>query len=173
MGKEHEQGPGVVAHKEVLPMAGQRQTGGYASAVFGDDWYTIGLTAGLATALGVLLATLLASFRWGVGAAFVGAVAGGVLIGLLAWTWDEALAGGIAGGLAALGASGIVRGALRRGGTRGATALIVAGAAVLLAALALVPIVGYVEAVAVPALAARLRRRSDRSYAGLRILARD
>ena len=141
--------------------------------MFGDDWYTIGLTAGLATALGVLLATLLASFRWGVAAAFAGGVAGGVLIGLLPWSWDEAIAGGIAGGLGALGASGIVRGALRRGGTRGATALIVAGVAVLLAALALVPIVGYLEALAVPALAARLRRRSDRTYAGLRILARD
>jgi hypothetical protein len=141
--------------------------------VFGDDWYTIGLAAGLATALGVLLATLFASFRWGVAAAFIGGVAGGVLIGFLPWSWDEAIAGGVAGGLGALGASGIVRGALRRGGTRGATTLIVAAVAVLLAALALVPIVGYVVAVAVPALAARLRRRSDRTYAGLRILARD
>jgi hypothetical protein len=141
--------------------------------VFGDDWYTIGLAAGLATALGVLLATVLAPFRWGVVAAFVGGAAGGVLIGLLGWSWDEAIAGGIAGGLGALGASGIVRGALRRGGTRGATMLIVAGVAVLLAALALVPVVGYLTAVAVPALAARLRRRSDRTYAGLRILARD
>jgi len=157
----------------VVPGAGQRQTGGYASAVFGDDWYTIGLTAGLATALGVLLATVFAGVRWGVGAAFVGGVAGGAAIGLLAWTWDEALAGGIAGGLAALGASGIVRGALRRGGTRGATTLIVAAASVLLAALALIPVVGYLTAVAVPALAARLRRHSDRTYAGLRILAKD
>src|SRR5215216_6482200 len=160
MCEEHEQGPGVVAHDGVVPGAGQRQTGGYASAVFGDDWYTIGLAAGLATALGVLLATLLASFRWGVGAAFVAAVAGGFLIGMLAWSWDEAIAGAVAGGLAALGASGIVRGALRRGGTRGATVLIVAALAVLLAALALVPIAGYIEAVAVPALAARLRRRA-------------
>jgi hypothetical protein len=39
--------------------------------------------------------------------------------------------------------------------------------------LALVPAVGYVEAVVVPALAARLRRRTGRSYAGLRVLARD
>jgi hypothetical protein len=173
MRKEHEQGPGVAAHERSVPSAGQWQTGGYACAVFGDDWYTIGLAAGLATALGVLLATLLASFRWGVGAAFVAAAAGGFLIGMLAWTWDEAIAGAVAGGLAALGASGIVRGALRRGGTRGATALIVAAVAVLLAALAFVPIVGYVQAVVVPALAVRLRRRSDRTYAGLRILAKD
>jgi hypothetical protein len=42
-----------------------------------------------------------------------------------------------------------------------------------LAVLALVPLLGYVEAVALPALAARLRRRSPETYAGLRTLARD
>jgi hypothetical protein len=39
--------------------------------------------------------------------------------------------------------------------------------------LALIPGVGYLLAVAVPALAARLRRRESRRYAGLRVLARD
>jgi hypothetical protein len=46
-------------------------------------------------------------------------------------------------------------------------------AAVLLAALAWIPIVGYLEAVVVPALAARLRGRMPERYAGLRSLARD
>jgi hypothetical protein len=173
MGEEHEQGPSVATHGKGLSHRGATANGRYACAVLGDDWYTIGLTAGLATALGVLLAALLATVRWGVPVAFLGGVAGGVLIGLLPWGWDEAIAGGVAGGLGALGASGIVRGALRRGGTRGATALIVGAASLLLAALALVPVVGYLVAVAVPALAARLRRRSDRTYAGLRILAKD
>jgi hypothetical protein len=36
-----------------------------------------------------------------------------------------------------------------------------------------VPALGYLEAVALPALAARLRRRSPERYAGLRTLARD
>ena len=44
---------------------------------------------------------------------------------------------------------------------------------VVLAALAFVPALGYVEAAAAPVLAARLRRRADRTYAGLRVLARD
>jgi hypothetical protein len=66
----------------------------------------------------------------------------------------------------------IVRGALRRGGTRGGTALLVAVAAVAAAGLAFVPVVGFVEAVALPALAVRLRRRSPERYAGLRTLAK-
>ena len=60
----------------------------------------------------------------------------------------------------------------RVGGTRGGTALLVAGAAVIAAALAWIPVVGFVEAVALPALAVRLRRRAPERYAGLRTLAK-
>src|SRR5262245_44523009 len=49
---------------------------------------------------------------------------------------------------------------------------VVAGAAVLVAGLAWIPVVGYLEAVALPAVAARLRRRSPERYAGLRTLAK-
>jgi hypothetical protein len=42
-----------------------------------------------------------------------------------------------------------------------------------LAGLAFVPVAGYVEALALPALAARLRRTQAERYAGLRSLARD
>jgi hypothetical protein len=66
-----------------------------------------------------------------------------------------------------------VTGALRRGGTRGGTATLVALAALVTAGLAFVPVVGYLEAVALPALALRLRRREPERYAGLRTLARD
>jgi hypothetical protein len=141
--------------------------------VFGAAWYTAGLVAGLGTALGVLLATLLGAVRGGMIVAFLAGLVGGSLIGALPWGWEEAVAGGFGGAVGGLGATEIVRGALRRGGTRGATALLVAVAAVALAALAIVPFVGYLEAVVVPALAARLRRRAGRTYAGLRILAKD
>jgi hypothetical protein len=67
----------------------------------------------------------------------------------------------------------VVGGTLRRGGTRGGTAALVGLAALGLAALALIPVVGYLEAVALPALAARARRRRPERYAGLRSLARD
>jgi hypothetical protein len=66
----------------------------------------------------------------------------------------------------------VVTGALRRGGTRGGLAVLVAGAALVVAALAFIPIVGYLEAVVVPALAARLRGRAAERYAGLRTLAK-
>jgi len=66
----------------------------------------------------------------------------------------------------------LVLGAIRRGGTKGGTAFLVAAAGVVVAVLALVPVVGYVEAVAVPLLAARIRRRRPERYAGLRTLAK-
>jgi hypothetical protein len=80
------------------------------------------------------------------------------------------LVGGLVG--AAAGAV-IVAGAFRRGGTRGGLALIVAVVAVGLAALAFVPLAGYVLAVALPALAVRRHRTQADRYAGLRTLARD
>ena len=51
--------------------------------------------------------------------------------------------------------------------------MLVAGAALVAAALAWVPVVGYLEALVLPALAARIRRRTPERYAGLRTLARD
>ena len=47
------------------------------------------------------------------------------------------------------------------------------GGAIVVAGLAFVPIVGYVELVAVPAVGMRLRHRAGKRYAGLRTLARD
>ena len=136
-------------------------------------WYTIGLFAGLGAAVGVLLAGSLASIRFGLEASVVlGAAIGAALGGLISGV-PEAVGGGVGGALGALGAVQIARGALRRGGTPGGTAVLVGGGALVLAALALVPLVGYVEAVVMPGLAARLRRRSPETYAGLRSLARD
>jgi hypothetical protein len=82
------------------------------------------------------------------------------------------VAAAVGGVLAGLGAAVIVRGALRRGGTRGGTAILVAGAALVAAGIAFVPVAGYLEALALPAFAARLRRRQPERYAGLRTLAK-
>ncbi len=136
-------------------------------------WYTIGLCVGVGTGAGVLLSGLLAVSRLGVAVAVVLAAAAGVGVGLAFFEWPEALGGGIGGALGALGAAGIVQGTLRRGGTRLGTAVIVGLAGVGVAALALVPVVGYLEAIVIPALAVRLRRREGGRFAGLRILARD
>lgn len=135
--------------------------------------YTVGIFAGLGAALGVLAAGLLAPAGRAAPLALLAAAAAGAGLGLALGDWPHAVAGAAGGALGALGALQVVRGALRRGGTRGGTIALVALAALLLAALALVPGAGYLEAALLPLLAARLRRRDAQTYAGLRTLARD
>ena len=137
------------------------------------DWYTIGLALGLGVACGVVLAALLAASRAGRIAAIVLAAVAGAGAGYLVEDWEELAAGAVAGPVAAAAAVVFVAGALRRGGTRGGLAAILGGVALALAALAFVPAVGYLEAIAVPVLAARLRRTQGDRYAGLRSLAKD
>ncbi len=135
-------------------------------------WYSIGVFAGLGVALGVAAAGVFGGRRLALAAPFV-AAAIGVALGMAFADAPEAAAAGVGGILGGAGALELVRGALARGGTPLATALLVLGAAVVVAGLAFVPIVGYVELVAVPALGMRLRKRSGKRYAGLRTLARD
>ena len=137
------------------------------------DWYTIGIALGLGAALGVLFAGVLSATPLGRIAAVVLAAAAGALAGVLIDDWTELVAGAVAGLAGGAAAVVVVSGALRRGGTRAGLALIVAAIAVGLAVLAFVPVVGYLVAVALPALAARLRRTHAERYAGLRSLAKD
>jgi hypothetical protein len=137
------------------------------------DWYTIGLALGLGIAIGTLFAGVLSATPLGRGAAVVLAGLAGALVGTFVDDWTELVAGAVGGVLGAVGAAIIVAGALRRGGTRTGLALIVAAVAAGLAGLAFVPILGYLEAVAVPFLAVRLRRTQAERYAGLRTLAKD
>ncbi len=141
-------------------------------------WYWIGVCAGLGAGAGVLLAGFVGGARAALAVAGVLALAAGAGLGLAVESWQPGgwgdVVAGVLGGLAgALGAAQVVRGALRRGGTRGGTATLVGVAAVAAAALAWVPVLGYVEALALPLLAARIRRRAPERYAGLRTLARD
>jgi hypothetical protein len=137
------------------------------------DVYWIGVFLGLGLAIGVLLAGLLGASRAGVLAAVALAAAAGFALGIFLGDEPEAAAcalGGIFGGAAT---AEIVRGALRRGGARTGTALLVGAAALAVAVLAFVPVLGYLETLALPVLAARMRRRRPERYAGLRTLARD
>ena len=134
--------------------------------------YWIGVFAGLGAALGIAAAAGLAGRRWALLAPLL-AAAIAIALGLAFADIEEAVAGGAGGILGAVGALQLVAGALARGGTRLATALLVVLGAVVVAALAFVPVVGYVEALALPALGLRLRRRAGKRYAGLRTLARD
>jgi hypothetical protein len=138
------------------------------------EWYRIGLSLGLGLGLGALLAGLLAARRIELIAVLsAAAVAAGAAVGYALGGWQEAIAGGAGGALGALVAARLVRGTLERGGTRGGTATLVGLGGLILAALALVPAVGYLEALALPALAARARGRRVERVAGLRSLARD
>lgn len=138
------------------------------------EWYRIGLSLGLGIGLGSLLAAALAPRRAAlIAATGAVAIAAGAGVGYAIGGWHEALAGGVGGGLSAVVAARLVLGTLERGGTRGGTAALVGLGALILAVLALVPAVGYLEAVALPALAARARGRRVERVAGLRSLARD
>ena len=137
-------------------------------------WYWIGVSAGLGAAAGIFIAGV--SAKAVAVAAAVSAAAGlGLGFAIDAWqpgSWGDVVAGAVGGFLAAYGAATVVRGALRRGGTRGGTAILVAGAALVAAGLAFVPALGYLEVLVLPVFAARLRRSQPERYAGLRTLAK-
>ena len=135
--------------------------------------YLVGLFAGLGASLGLAFAGALAGTRGGYVPAAVLAAVVGIVLGLLLAGWPEAIAAAVGGLLGGAGAGPVVRGTLQRGGTRTGTALLVALLALGGAVLALIPLVGYLEAIALPVLALRVRRGGGERYAGLRSLARD
>jgi hypothetical protein len=142
-------------------------------------WYWIGVSAGLGAAVGILIAAAVgAAVRVALVVAGVAAVLAGLAVGfgIDEWQpggWGDIVLGAAGALLGLLAATQIVGGALKRGGTRGGTGALVAGAALVVAALAWIPAAGYVIVLALPALAARLRRARPERYAGLRTLARD
>jgi len=133
--------------------------------------YLIGIALGGGAGIGVVAAGLLARFANAAAVAIAGAVVAAAVAFAFFGLTEVAFgaAGGVVGGASA---SAFTRGALRRGGTVGGTALIVVGLGVMLMLVAAIPALGYVEVVALPALAARARRRAAEKYAGLRTLAR-
>jgi hypothetical protein len=136
------------------------------------SWYTVGLCLGLGLGLSVAITGVLGTNVLGIGAAaIVGAVLGGA-IGLLIGETPETMAGAVGGVLGALSAAAVVVGALRRGATRFGVGAYVGALGILICLLAVVPLVGYVLAVALPFLAARMRGRQAARFAGLRTLAK-
>jgi hypothetical protein len=131
--------------------------------------YLIGLFAGVGAGIGVAMTGSLR--RWPLAAVVAGVVV--VALSLVLSRWPEAIGGVVGAATGALGTAPLVTGTLRRGGTRGGTAALLAAAGLVLAGLALIPVVGYLEALAVPLFGLRLRRRAPDRHAGLRTLARD
>ena len=136
------------------------------------ELWLIGIAAGVGVALGLAAAGVFArSARAPVVAAAVALVGGGV-IGWLAFDWKAGVAGAVAGAFSGFGAGTFARGAVRRGGTPGGTAAIFVAAAVVAFALSFIPIVGFIEAIAIPFVGLRSRQRAGEKYAGLRTLAK-
>lgn len=136
-------------------------------------WYWLGLALGLGVALGIVFAAALSQLRAGIVLACAGAATAGCAIGLV-WLGPAAAAAFAIGGvIGAFAAGELSRATLTRGGTRAASALLLVLGALALGALALVPVLGYLEGAVVLVLGSRLRRRSGRRFAGLRVLARD
>jgi len=137
-------------------------------------WYWLGVALGLGVAIGVAIGALLAPLRGApLLSAALAALGGYALAALLILGPVTALAGaagGISGGCCS---AELARRTLRRGGTRGATAILLLGAALTAAALAFVPALGYIETVLTGILALRLGRGGGDRFAGLRTLARD
>jgi hypothetical protein len=136
------------------------------------SWYTIGLCLGLGLGLSAAITGILGTNVVGIGAAAVVGAAIGGAIGLLIGDTPETIAGAIGGVLGALSAAAVVVGALRRGATRFGVGAYVAALGAVICLIALVPVAGYVLAVVLPVLAARMRGRQAARFAGLRSLAK-
>jgi hypothetical protein len=122
------------------------------------DWYLLGLVLGLGVLAGVGAVGAVRNLAWlllGLAAAVPG-----VVVAYIALPWWSFVALVAAALLAFLG--------LRRLSTEALPAAAL-GALVLAA----IPALGYVAAVATPVAGARLGRRADQRYAGLRVLAKD
>jgi hypothetical protein len=161
---------GAAPHTWFPPASERPKPPAYTGRLMADV-YWIGVFLGLGLGVGILLAGVLGGTRAGLLAAIGLAAVIGFALGI--WLGDEpdAAAGALGGIFGAVSTGEIVRGALRRGGARLGTALLVAAAAVAVAVLALIPVVGYLEFLALPFLVVRLRRRQPERYAGLRTLA--
>jgi hypothetical protein len=136
------------------------------------DLWLIGIAAGAGVALGLAAGGALARFDWAPAGAAVAALVLGGVAGWLILDWKGAVAGAIGGLLSGFGAGTLARNAVRRGGTAGGTAVLFVGGGVIALGVSLIPILGFVEAVAIPVVALRSRQRSDEKYAGLRTLAK-
>jgi hypothetical protein len=122
------------------------------------DWYLLGVALGLGVAAGVPGARRDVNRALAVGVVGAAAVAAGAIAALATgWAVVAALVG-VAVGVFSF---------------RHLPAAAIPAAAIALAGLALVPALGYLEALLAPVLGQRLRRRAADRYAGLRVLAKD
>ena len=122
------------------------------------DWYFVGVAVGLGVTAGIPGLPREQGREFAVGVATVVAVAAGFIAALVTLWAVLATLLGLAIGVFSF---------------RRLAAAAIPAATLAAAVLALVPVLGYLEALLSPIVGARLRRRADQRYAGLRILAKD
>ena len=122
------------------------------------DWYFVGVAVGLGVTAGIPGLPREQGRELAVGVATVVAVAAGFIAALVTLWAVLATLLGLAIGVFSF---------------RRLAAAAIPAATLAAAVLALVPVLGYLEALLSPIVGARLRRRADQRYAGLRILAKD
>jgi hypothetical protein len=121
------------------------------------DWYWVGVALGLGVAAGIPGPRRESGRLFGAFVLVAAAVAGVIAAVVTGWAAIAALVG------VAIGVFSF----------RHLARAAVPAAALVLAALAFVPALGYVIALLAPLVGERLRRRAAGRYAGLRILAKD
>ena len=138
-------------------------------------WYSIGVALGIGIALGTAIAGAFAPVRGALLlASLIAAACGYVLaFAVIDLHFLPAASGAIGGLVGGPVTVELCRRTLARGGTKVATAILLVIAGALIAALALIPVAGYVEALLVIVFGLLQRRRGGDRYAGLRTLARD
>ena len=137
------------------------------------EWYRIGVAVGIGAGAGVAAGGWLGRTRTGALIAVLIGAAVGVVVGFALDNWTEAVGGAVGGVLGGLGGASLAAGTLRRGGTTAGTGILIGLIGLGVAALALVPFLGFLEAAGLPVAARRARRLEPERYAGLRTLARD
>ena len=124
------------------------------------DWYWLGVSAGLGVAAGAAAGWIQSgSVKVLAALAFAFAALVGIFVAFFVAGWGPAVWAG---------AATLAWVTLRRLARAAFPAAFIA-----FAALAFVPLLGYVEALTAPIVGERLRRRAGTKYAGLRVLAKD
>ncbi len=119
----------------------------------------------LSAAVGTLISPIVRLVLAGVGGGATFHLAAGEEL-----PWAGLAVGAALGAAAAWVASRVIDGAMTGGGTASGVAMLAGGAALVVAAVAIAPAVGYAIVAALAWFAVKARRGAQRKYAGLRVL---
>ena len=175
--KEHQQRPGIDLHGRLFPLQKSRLNARRERRVYTPPGCgrSTGSASRSASASRSGCCSAGCSRRGGRSSSWSPAVAGaaGFGVGWAIGGWHEAIAGAAGGVLATLIAGAVVTRTIEAAGREAGRPCSSSPPRSSSRRSRWIPVLGYLEVAAVPALAARARRRRPERYAGLRTLARD